>query len=112
MTKYIPENELQKIVLQFPTEEWNWFSLSENPNISIKMILCNKLLSWNWVGVSRNINITSKIILNNPDIQWNMYCIYKNPNISLYDIKILQDKFYTNWNGISSNPNLDTNFIL
>ena len=38
---------------------------------------------WSLSGISNNPNITMEIIVNYPDKDWDWYCISKNPNITM-----------------------------
>ena len=45
--------------------------VSQNPNITWKIICENPQISWNWRAISEHPNITWKIIKNNSDRLWN-----------------------------------------
>ncbi len=40
-------------------KEWNWYRISENPNITWKTIIDNiGEIQWNWNSVSQNVNVS------------------------------------------------------
>lgn len=61
--------------------------------------------------LSENPNISWKIITNNPDIEWNYEGISRNPNIKLGIIKTHIHKFNNFGTDLSKNPNITWKFI-
>lgn len=52
MSEYIPQIELEKILLRFPEKHWNW--TSRNLNLTMEMIEEHPDKPWNWISISRN----------------------------------------------------------
>ena len=64
-------NHLLTLLKLFPDEEWNWYGISQNPNITWGIVFNNANKPWKWGGISRNPNITWSIITNNANKPWN-----------------------------------------
>ena len=77
-------NDLLQLLLLFPDKKWNWWILSENPNITWEIIESNPDKEWNWFYISCNPNITYEIIKSNPTKPWSWRRISEN--------KFLKDK--------------------
>ena len=43
-----------KDILDHPDKHWDWYEISNNPNITMKDILNNPDKSWNWSSLSSN----------------------------------------------------------
>ena len=71
------QNIFEKIFFKYPTrnDEWNWSSLSVNPNITLEIVQQNPDQPWEWTGLSMNPNITWEFIQQNLDKpwDWNIY---------------------------------------
>ncbi len=48
MNKYNLNNELILLLGKFPNKNWDYFSLSQNPNITIDYIKYNSNKDWNY----------------------------------------------------------------
>ena len=103
-------NHLWKLIQLYPDKDWDWRSISCNPNITWEIIQDNPDKYWSWFGISGNPNITWEIIKNNPDKNWNRLSISWNPNITWENIQDNPDKDW-DWNGISWNPNINWEII-
>ena len=62
--EFLAEN-LINFIDENPDKHWDWFSISCNPNITMKIIKENPDKSWNWSGISRNKFIKEKEIIFN-----------------------------------------------
>ena len=67
-----------KFICDHPDKDWDWFSISSNPNITWDIIQNNPDKNWDWYYISENPNITWEIIQNNLDKDWNWNCISRN----------------------------------
>ena len=67
MSEYIPQTELEKILLKFPDKPWYWRYISKNPNLTMEFIEAHHEKSWNWGWISENINLTMEFIQAHPD---------------------------------------------
>ena len=47
-----------KFILDNPIQNWNWYVLSKNPNITMEIIRDNPEKPWDWSEISWNKNIT------------------------------------------------------
>lgn len=74
----IEVNHLYILIKLYPDKPWNWYSISQNPNITWEIIQQNPDKPWNWSSISINPNITWKIIQQNPDKPWCWYGISRN----------------------------------
>ncbi len=89
------------LIHKYPTKPWNWYAISQNPNITMDIIEANPGKPWNWYGISINPNITMEHIEANPGKPWNWSAISMNPNITLENIEANLDKI--NFTSLSSN---------
>lgn len=78
--KVIPRDYFQKFKSHH-LEIFNLF-LSENPNITWKIVQVNPDIDWHYDYLSLNPNITWEIVQANPDKNWNYSLLSKNPNIT------------------------------
>jgi hypothetical protein len=87
-----------------PDLPWNqapkgpWGQVSENPNITMDIILKHRDFSWNWRYLSCHTNIKLTDILANPDLPWEWYWVTVNPNVTLDDIL----KYYPRMRGYTN----------
>jgi hypothetical protein len=97
----IEKNPLKVLLEIFPEKCWNWYYISQNPNITMSDILKHPNLPWNWNDISYKTNITIR----------NWYYVSQNPNITLKDILTHPEKPWS-WAGLSLNKFLydDTMF--
>ncbi len=58
------------IVQANPDKQWNWYGISQSPNITMDLVQANPNKPWNWKGLSCNPNITLDIIYSNLDKSW------------------------------------------
>ena len=63
-------------------EDWNWYFISKNSNITFDIVQRHMNWSWNWSSLSKNPNITSDIIESNPHLPWNWSNISQNKNLT------------------------------
>lgn len=100
-----------EIIKNYPTEKWDWKSLSKHPNITWDIIFSSTHLPWDWRQILQNPNITWEMIQNNKHLFRNLKSFRSgmqlnhfshNPNLT-YDI--IQSNKYISWNWytISSN---------
>src|SRR3954466_13707696 len=75
-------NHLTTLLKMFPDKPWDWYGLSQNPNITWQAILDNLDKPWNWYYISHNPNITWKNIYDNLDKPWDWSGISINPNVT------------------------------
>lgn len=115
-------NHLWTLIERFPRANWDWWSISSNPNTTLKLIKYWGIEdeNWNWYNITYNPSIKwdneDKTGLPN-DVPDNYY-IYANPNINL---EMILDGFKKQKNVIdisnfamiiSRNPSITTDFIL
>ena len=53
-----------------PDKPWDWWAVSENPNITWDIVTTNPDEPWNWGGLCLNPSITWGNVLANPDKPW------------------------------------------
>lgn len=78
-------------IIQHLDLPWKWDRISENPTLSLKIIVDNPHLPWNWENIGYNPCITIKFILDNKDKNWDWYCVSINPSITADDILTIKD---------------------
>tara|TARA_B100001123_G_C15258013_1_gene1005456 strand:+ start:190 stop:1371 length:1182 start_codon:yes stop_codon:yes gene_type:complete len=126
MTRQIRTNDYRHLVeeewaekyfnfyLQHSNKHQQWWTLSQNPNITPKIIQ-NSLdlhlpVHWDYPYLSSNQNITLPFIKKYIDKPWDWNYISCNSSISLHDIE-MNPQLPWNWQYISLNPNITFNFI-
>jgi hypothetical protein len=98
------------LIDKYPDIEWDWYYISQHPNITCDIINENINKPWIWESVSNNPNLTWDFIKQYPDIKWSWCFISQHPNITCDIIKENPDKPWL-WGSVSSNPNLTFDFI-
>ena len=93
-----------------PDKNWDWYFISQNPNITMEMIEAHFDKPWEWEYVSSNQNLTMDFVEAHLDESWNWCAISRNPNLTMKFIKA-HPELPWNWYGISCNPNITMNFI-
>ena len=58
--------------------KWNWYDISQNPNITMEMVNADPTKPWEWNAISYNPNLTMEMILANPTKDWNWFGIAIN----------------------------------
>ena len=69
-----------------PDKEWDWKTLSLNPNIMF-VVKTNPDKEWDWGILSSNLNLTMDVVKANPDKSWNWYGLSSNPNLTIDVVK-------------------------
>ena len=62
----------------FPDEKWNYYALSENPNITWEHVRDNPNIPWDYYGLSCNPNITWEHVRDNPTLPWDYHRLSVN----------------------------------
>lgn len=128
------DNELIKLLKEFPNENWDYMKLSENPNITLEYVINHPDKQWDWCRLTRNKSITLQDIESHPDLSWDCDNILKNPNIPLtyilnkypncsmklvsqnYGITVNDIESHMDlqweWFWLSENPNINNDFVL
>jgi len=103
--KNISLNDIEEYLNIF---DWDKEDLSYNPNITINFVKNHLLdIDWDWFGLSINKGIKIQDIFNNLDLPWNWNGIKNNPNLTLKDIQQHPNKLWF----ASSNKNLTIEYI-
>ena len=114
-SSYIPKTELETILIEYPNQNWDWYQLSMNPNITLDLIIEYLDLSWDWIGVSQNPNLTKNKLdqLRDKGIYLNTGMLVSNPNLYLYIKDMLDngDSNQINWRSLSMNSSLEIDII-
>ena len=58
---------------------WNYYGLSQNPNITWEIVQANPEKDWSYRYLSMNPNITWEIVQANPQIPWHYGSLSMNP---------------------------------
>lgn len=103
-------------ILKYPQEDWNWFHVSEHPNVSLEWLLKGEkiLFKLNGCGLSRNPNLKLDWIEQVPEFNWDWEYLLETQDIhnprwlQLYPTKIWKNDY---WKGVSKNKNLSTDFV-
>lgn len=77
----------------YPFFENNFYNLSLNKHLNINIIKHFRNENWNWFWVSENDNITPQDILSNLDLPWNSVGILLNKNLDVNFIEKTKEKF-------------------
>jgi hypothetical protein len=96
-----------QFILDHLDYSWDWFALSENPNITLETVLQHPELPWDWYGLSMNPTVaTWKIVQQHPDLPWNWTGLSRNPDVATWEIVQQHPDLEWNWNALTSNPNI------
>jgi hypothetical protein len=107
---YYPE--LKRSLLELASNKpWDWYGLSQNPNITWEIVQTNPDIPWKWYRLSRNPNITWEIVKENPDKPWDWSGLSLNPNITWEIVQANPDKPWS-WDGLSLNPSITWEIVL
>ena len=50
-----PLTPLEYLLLKYPKKPWDWFGISQNPNLTMEFVENNlEKYLWNWCGISYN----------------------------------------------------------
>lgn len=101
-------NDFEQFVLDNKDKKWEWYYLSQNPNISLQFIISNPKLPWDWSGLSGNINLDVETIISHPNLDWDFSELQSNNNLTFKDIKKIQEyfDFEIDYSELSSNKNI------
>ena len=110
MYAYLPQTELEKLLIKYPDKPWDWEQISANPNLTLDLIDAHPDKPWYWYWISLNPNCTMDFIDAHPDKPWSWESISQNPNLTLDFIDAHPDKPW-DWRWISENPNFTLDFI-
>ena len=89
---------------------WDWYEVSQHPNVTIQFIENNPDYNWVWSGVSKNPNVTMEFIKDHPEYPWDWKWVSYNTNITMEFIEA-HPEYDWDWSEISCNPNLTMDFI-
>lgn len=104
-------SELEKILLYFPNQNWNFKYLSMNPNISLRFIENNPQFKWNYYYISEHPKLTPAFITKNKDKKWNSVQLASNKNLSIeYILNKIEPKYWSKTK-ISSNLTLTIDIL-
>ncbi len=94
-----------QFILNHPDKPWNWFRLSMNPSINLKIVQDNPDKPWDWSGLSSNLSINWKFVQDNPDESkhrfgkpWDWNALSYNKMGYPYTLKIKKLIEITYWN--------------
>jgi hypothetical protein len=91
---------------------WDYNGLSERKDLDLKYVTNNINKPWNWCSLSFN-NINWDFVSKNLNKPWNWFYISQHPNIKWSDIKNNLDNpgCKWKWKYISNNPNINCKII-
>ena len=99
-------------ILRYPELNWNWNGVSENPSVTMDIVLSNIDKPWNWVYLSKHLNISMSDIESHMNLPWvwNWGGVNQNPNLTMTTIEANPDVEWE-WNGISQNMKLTVGIL-
>ena len=77
-------------IINHPEYPWDWKNISENPGLTMQMIVRFPKKMWCWSAISCNPGITIQDIKENPNYHWHMKYIFGN------DFQIDQQMYVNN----------------
>ena len=95
-----------QFILDHLEYSWDWYALSENPNITLETVLQHPDLPWDWYGISMNPLVTWKMVQLHPELPWNWTALSRNPHVVTWEIVQQNPDVVWNWNALTSNPNI------
>ncbi len=132
------KKSLENMIRNNLTEEWDWYNLSENPNISLEfveahlnfpwdanMVYSTKLLPvnffdkasfvWNWSVLSKNPSLDMGFVSRNRNLWWDWKAMSENPSLTMDLFEQVSNDMGENspWDSdkISRNPFLTMDFV-
>lgn len=106
-------NVTQLFIESYIHENWNWYFLSKHQNVTWDFVTKHQDKQWSYKNLSSNKNITFDTVLNNLEKPWNLYKLTENPNIT-FDIILSYPEYFSDEhidNYIRTNPNVTLDFI-
>ena len=98
-------------IVNFPTLDWSWETISKSDKIQMKDIEKYPELPWNWSFISANPNITIDFIAKNIEKPFDWKKLSKHKSISMDDIRNNLN-FPWDYESLSLHPFLTMDFIL
>jgi hypothetical protein len=102
-------NITPKIIYANLDKKWWWRKLSFNTNLTLSFIRANRN-RLDWELLSANPIITLNIVNNNPDLDWNYKGLSRNPNIT-WDIVLKNPEKNWNYRELLINPNITPDIV-
>ena len=96
------QTPIERLILRFPTKDWNWYQLSNSPNVTMDFVMAHPDLPWNWNGLSDHPNMTMELVMAHPDKDWSWYWLSRNPNVTMDFVTAHIGKDW-DWFGLSCN---------
>ncbi len=101
-------NELVLLLERFPDADWDWCSLSSNPNITLEYIDKHPHLPWVFYSIMVNPNLTVDYIEDHPEKPWDWTTLSR---ILPVDYIFLHPEKSWSWYNVSGNPTLTMKHI-
>lgn len=94
-----------ELMTKYPDYPWCYFSASCSKYITLEFVEANLDKEWNWTTLSQTLNMSLKTVLEKPNLPWNYIALQTNDNLSLADIKYLIDHKYISIHNINIRSN-------
>lgn len=101
ITLEICSRELLALVVATGQDRWNWYALSENPNMVPSVIEANIHMPWVWANMASNVNVQIDFVRRHLDKPWSWTSLSQRLPVS--DIFSNMDLPWC-WQGLSANP--------
>jgi hypothetical protein len=105
------ENDLTKLILEYPINDWDWMTLSCNPLITLDFIDAHPEFPWHWGCVSSNQNLNIDYVIRHANREWNWDRVSANPSITWADVQAHQTLPFE-YDHLASNPSISPDGIL
>lgn len=89
------------IVLENLNLPWDYDALSRNENITWETMCANPTLPWSTRNFCYNKNFSMQIVRDNPFYDWSFYAISNFQNVSVYDVRETLHKYDWDFKGLS-----------
>ena len=91
-------------------DDWDWYAISRNPNITMEIIELNLEYPWDWESVSDNPNLTIDFVKKYPEFDWDWENITLNSSMTVQIIENNIDNPWL-WEKMHYNININSEFI-
>ena len=99
-----------EVILNSLDKKWDWGLLSKHPKLTFDFILNHLDYNWSWVHISIHSNITFENIIEHLELNWIWEYVCYNENITIKNI-IDNPNLPWSWRSLSKNDNITQYFL-
>jgi hypothetical protein len=107
---YVISTRFQEFFEKYLDKPWDWYWLSQNPNVTLEWFEKYPNKPWDWYWLSRNPNVTLEWVEKYPDQLWDWFLLSLNSNVTMEMVEKYPDQPW-NWYWLSCNPNVTMEIV-